>query len=347
MRPIAVFAKTLTPERAIGRVLCQNVTITRNGRRQNLLKGSLLTDDDVALLRELGDRELHLIELEPGDLHEDRAAVRIAQAIAGPGLELSGPAESQVKLIASQRGLFEVKEDILKQVNALPWVGVFTLYDGQVVDEGKKVAGVKVAPLVVPKQVVAEAEAICHQAGPVMAVRPFRPLRVAVLSRERLRGDRRDRYEREICERIEWLGGEITSISIDLPDDVETIARAVQQQLRAGADLIILAGTNSTDPLDTPLRALLAAGGSLVRQGVPAHPGSTYWVAQIEEKPVLGVGSCGMFSDATVFDLLLPRFFAGLPLDVDFLASLGHGGLLTSEMRFRFPPYGRRRVPAG
>ena len=45
-------------------------------------------------------------------------------------------------------------------------------------------------------------------------------------------------------------------------------------------------------------------------------------------------------------DLLLPRFFAGLPVDVEFLAGLGYGGLLNAGMQFRFPPYGRRLKPA-
>jgi molybdopterin biosynthesis enzyme len=110
--------------------------------------------------------------------------------------------------------------------------------------------------------------------------------------------------------------------------------------------LLIVAGTNSVDPLDVAVQGLLAAGGELIRQGMPAHPGSTYWLGRLGQAPVLGLSSCGMFSDATVFDILLPRLFTGLPVDADFLASLGYGGLLTSDMRFRFPPYGRRRPTA-
>jgi hypothetical protein len=54
---------------------------------------------------------------------------------------------------------------------------------------------------------------------------------------------------------------------------------------------------------------------------------------------VLGIGSCGMLSGATIFDILLPRYFAGLPVDTAYLSSLGHGGMLNKMMKFRFPSY--------
>jgi len=343
MKPVIVHTSNLDSRKAVGRVLCQDVSFQRNGRRLSLFKGRILTDEDAELLRELESRELHLLELEAGDLHEDEAAIRLARAVAGPGLELQGPAESQIKLVVSQRGILEVRGDVLKQINSLPWLGVFTLYDGQVVEEGKKVAGVKVAPLAVPEGIIREAEAICSQAGPVVFVHPFRPLRVTVLNRERLEESRRLRHEQELLERINWLGGELTNKVVQNRDDVGALAEAIRQSVQAGTDLLIIAGTNSVDPLDVAVRGLLAAGGQLIRQGMPAHPGSTYWLGRLEQIAVVGLSSCGMFSAATVFDLLLPRLFAGLPVDPDFLASLGHGGLLTSDMRFRFPPYGRRR----
>jgi hypothetical protein len=53
--------------------------------------------------------------------------------------------------------------------------------------------------------------------------------------------------------------------------------------------------------------------------------------------------SCGLFSRATVFDLVLPRLLAGLPVDSAWLASLGVGGLLTRDVAARFPPYRPRQ----
>ena len=75
------------------------------------------------------------------------------------------------------------------------------------------------------------------------------------------------------------------------------------------------------------------------RHGVPAHPGSLLFLARIGERPVLGMPTCGMFSQATTFDLVLPRLLAGERLDNVALAAMGQGGLMSSESAWRFPPY--------
>jgi hypothetical protein len=69
------------------------------------------------------------------------------------------------------------------------------------------------------------------------------------------------------------------------------------------------------------------------------HPGSSYWIAELLGRPVIGVASCGMFSRRSALDLLIARLHAGLPLDPAYLASLGHGGLLGREAAWRIPPY--------
>ena len=56
---------------------------------------------------------------------------------------------------------------------------------------------------------------------------------------------------------------------------------------------------------------------------------------------LLGLPTCGAYSRATAVDLLLPWILAGAPADRRTIARLGHGGLLTRDMRFRFPAYTR------
>jgi hypothetical protein len=46
-----------------------------------------------------------------------------------------------------------------------------------------------------------------------------------------------------------------------------------------------------------------------------------------------------MFSQATTFDLVLPRVLAGESIGNREMAGLGHGGLLSRDMAYRFPPY--------
>jgi hypothetical protein len=46
-----------------------------------------------------------------------------------------------------------------------------------------------------------------------------------------------------------------------------------------------------------------------------------------------------MFSQATTFDLVLPRILAGETIDNAAIAALGHGGVLSRDSAYRFPPY--------
>jgi molybdopterin biosynthesis enzyme len=124
------------------------------------------------------------------------------------------------------------------------------------------------------------------------------------------------------------------------------LADALQRVTDAGAEVVLMAGTKAMDPLDPAFGALQALGVSVERHGVPVHPGSLLWIARFRGAPILGLPNCGLFSRATVFDLVLPRILAGHGVDTLQLAELGHGGLLTRDTSFRFPPY-RSDAPRG
>ena len=79
----------------------------------------------------------------------------------------------------------------------------------------------------------------------------------------------------------------------------------------------------------------------MLRHGVPAHPGSMIWLAELGHTRLLGLPQCGMFAKATAADLILPRLLTGERMTAESLAELAHGGVLGREMRFRFPPYAR------
>ena len=103
--------------------------------------------------------------------------------------------------------------------------------------------------------------------------------------------------------------------------------------------MLIVAGASALDPLDPVFGGLTLLGARMERHGAPAHPGSLLWLARWHDLPVLGMPTCGMFSQATTFDLVLPRLLAGEDVDNQAIAALGHGGLLSREMAYRFPPY--------
>lgn len=277
------------------------------------------------------------------ELHEDEAALRLAKAIAGSGLEVRGPNQSRLDLVASVDGVVTVRVADLERINRLDPLEVFTVFDGQVVERGDLIASVKVAPHLVDAGVV---EAAARIAGfgsqPVVSVAPFVARRVGIVVKESIRATAKERFEASVRAKVEGLGSQIIDI-VYVHDDADAVETAVARFTRGSetADLVLTAGSASTDPDDAFFVAIAALGGRVVRRGVPSHPGSMLWLARIGGTTVLGLPTCGAYSKATAVDLLLPRLLAGEPASEATVAKLGHGGILTRDQRFRFPRYAR------
>jgi hypothetical protein len=273
------------------------------------------------------------------EVHEDDAGLRLADAVAGPGVHRRGPAESRVDLLADHPGVLHVRLAALERLDRIDTLEVFTAFDGTVVDAGDLVASVKVAPHLVPEATLERAEAIARRAAPIVRVAPFQPQRVAVVVKEAVRALARQRFEDAVRAKVESLGSTVQSIAY-VADDTAAVERALKDARTA--DLILTAGAASTDPADAVFVALERLGGRVVRRGVPAHPGSMLWLGRLGRASVMGLPTCGAYSRATAADLLLPRLLTGERASARSVASLGHGGILTRNMRFRFPRYARQ-----
>jgi len=336
MKAHAVVPEQAGAARLVGWVLAHDVHDAAG--RLAIRKGTVLDPGSACRLVDVTRREVHLLEMEPGDLHEDPAGQRLAAAVAAEGVRIRDSSGGQWALVAERRGLLRVAIEALAAVNALEGVSVYTLYDGQVVDAGEVVAKAKATPLVIAEATVREAEARCRVGGGLVAVRAFRPLRVATVAPASLEPRARARFETVLCEKLAWFGARVAHLAYT-EADVHELVRAIEAGLAADADLVVAAGANALDPLDPVFGALDRLGARTVRRGVPAHPGSLLWMATVGDTPILGMPSCGMFSQATMFDLILPRLLAGEPVGAADLAAFGHGGLLSREVAFRFPPY--------
>ena len=328
------------PARLVGAVLARDLTV--GGDRWS--KGRRLTTADLhAVAAAPPGPAVSVLIPDAGELHEDEAALRLAAAVAGPGLIVRGPAQSRVDLIATAAGVVNVRIAELERLNRIDPLEVFTVFDGQIVDAGDLVGSVKIAPhLVEAATVDAGARLAGFGSHPLVWVAPFIPRRVGVIVKESVRATARHRFEASVRAKIEGLGSEIIAIEYveDDPDAVEAaLARFVRRP--DPLDLILTAGAASTDPLDATFVGISALGGRIVRRGVPAHPGSMLWLARIGQTAILGLPTCGAYSKATAADLLLPRLLSGEPASEQTVAKLGYGGILTRSQRFRFPPYAR------
>jgi hypothetical protein len=319
-----------------GRVLCHDV---RGADGKIALEKGLVLDAAAAgRLLGLPWREIHLLELAPGDIHEEPAGARLSRASAGDGVTVKGYGGGQWTLTATRRGLLRVRADALVRVNAQEGLAVYTLYDLQPVDAGEIVARAKISPLAISESLVKEAEERARAAGGLVTVRPFGARVIGALTRATLEPSHRARFEKALGEKVDWLGSRLLPVRY-CEDDTAGVESTLEGLAKDGAELIIAAGAASLDPLDPIFEGLRRAGGLMVRHGVPTHPGSLLWLARWRQRPVLGMPACGMFSQATAFDLVLPRFLAGEEVGADELAGLGHGGLLSRDSAWRFPPY--------
>ena len=328
------------PARLAGAILARDVNVS--GSRWE--KGRRLTAEDLAALAaaEPGD-PVSVIVTEPGELHEDEAGLRLAAAVAGPGLTQRGPSQSRVDLLAASAGVVNVRVADLERINRIDPLEVFTVFDGQVVAAGDLVASVKVAPHVVDAATIDEGARLAgFGSHPLVWVAPFVPSRVGVVVKESVRATARTRFEASVHAKIEGLGSTIEGIEY-VDDDADAVESALARFVRRPdpLELVLTAGAASTDPLDACFVAIAALGGRIVRRGVPAHPGSMLWLARIGGTAILGLPTCGAYSKATAADLLLPRLLSGEKPSEGTVARLGHGGILTRSQRFRFPAYAR------
>lgn len=284
---------------------------------------------------------------ELGDLHEDEAAERLAAAASGGGVERRPPRQSRLDLLAKWDGVLHVRADRLLRVNTIDSLEVFTLFHGQAVQAGQVVASVKVAPHLISGLIVKEGVAIAREAGPLIEVRAYRQAEVGAIAAESLTGTALARFESSARMKVEALGSNFVGATALTDLDAENAERDARIALetlavKRGLDLILVGGVSAGDPLSPFTAALRGLGGRMLRHGVPAHPGSMIWLAELGHTQLLGLPQCGMFAMATAADLILPRLLTGERLTAATLAELAHGGVLIKDMRFRFPAYAQK-----
>ncbi|PYM79338.1 MAG: hypothetical protein DME13_26360 [Candidatus Rokuibacteriota bacterium] len=334
MKAVAQRREGATTDLLAGRVLCHDVRDAAG--KVALGKGARLDAEAARTLLTLPWDELHLLALEAGDLHEEDAGRRLAASVTGDGVEVKGYSGGQWTLTATRRGLLRVDVARLAAVNVHEGVAVFTLLDRQPVDRGETVAKAKVTPLAIGADTVLAVEQAAR--GGAVTVAAFRPVALGTVARESLEPKQRARFESALRTKIDWFGGRLLPVRF-----AGASPRAVADEMSAlraeGADVLIVAGASALDPLDPVFGGLTLLGARMERHGAPAHPGSLLFLARWQDLPVLGMPTCGMFSQATTFDLVLPRLLAGEAIANAEIAALGHGGLLSREMAYRFPPY--------
>lgn len=320
----------LETEKSVGRVICHDITKIEKGAFKGALfkKGHRIDEEDVEILLSLGKKHIYALELEEGELHEDDAGNRIAHALAGSGVEISGPSEGRLDLVAVHRGVLKVDVARLQQINSVSDVVVATLHSGTPVEPGEKVAGAKVIPLVVREETVKAVEQISDEGVPPLQVLPYLPCKLGgvITGREVVEGRIKDGFAPVLAQKADRFRLAEPLIRF-AGDDAELIAATIEELLWEGCNLIIITGGMSVDPDDVTPSGIKKTGAELVKYGAPALPGAMFLLAYKGQIPLIGLPACAMYFQNTVLDILLPRLLAGEKVTAAEIASLGHGGL--------------------
>lgn len=287
--------------------------------------------------------ELHLIELEAGDLHENAAGLRIAEVVAGAGLRVAGPVTSRYDLVSEHTGLLRVDAALVRAINHIGDITVYTALDRQPVPPDTAVASIKITPLAIAAERIEAAERLCMEAGhAMMRLVPFQPKRVALAVAEPLSPERQAALHVAVERKLQWFGSSLTSLRVVAPD-VRRIADAFSACLSEGNDVILAAGGNTIDPLDPVLQALPLVGASVIHCGAPMR-GSMSWLATTGTVQILNLDSSRMYLGATVGDVYLPMLLTAEPVTSEDIMDIGYGGMPGNAIALRIAPL---ETPAG
>ena len=334
-------AITIPVDESVGTVLAHDITEIRPGQFKGpaFKKGHIITEEDVPHLKRVGKEHLYVLHLEPGEVHEDDAALRLARPLAGKGVSFDPhPSEGKIQLKAAHRGLLKVDVDALTRINLVPDISCSSRHTNTVVEHGDIIAGVRAIPLIIDEKNVEKAEKIAMETENFFSVKSFLTPNtgLVITGNEVFSGLINDKFAPIIRNKLQAFDCGIMGIAF-APDHRQRIVSEIGKFLQDGAEMIVVAGGMSVDPADITRVAIADAGAEDVVYGTPVLPGAMFLYGRFGDIPVLGLPACVLFYRATVLDLILPRVLAGERITREDLAVMAHGGMCLDCDQCRFP----------
>jgi molybdenum cofactor synthesis domain-containing protein len=338
--------KKIKIEEAVGLKLAHDITQIVPGKFKGAAfrKGYVVRQRDIPKFLDLGKKQIYVLELRPGELHENEAARRMARVMAGKGIRLRGPKEGKIDFLAKDLGLLKINLPALEKINAVGSIILATRHNHSFVHRGETVAGTRSIPLTIREVKVKKVEEICRRAGPVLEVLPFRSKKVGILitGSEIFEGRIRDRSAGIVKEKVKAFGSKVIRETI-VPDDPPRIAAEIRKMKSSGCQVILTTGGLSVDPDDVTREGIQKSGAEIIFYGIPVLPGSMSLYARLGRTSILGAPACMVHDLTTALDLLLPPVLADSPIAAKEVIRLGHGGLCLKCPVCRYPvcPFGK------
>ena len=305
-----------------------------------LKKGAVLSEADTLRLAATGAKTVTVARLTPEDVHENDAALALAQAIVpdpeAQGLRLSGAGTGRVNLYATEPGILEIAADAIRAANEIdPMISVATLPEWQRVEPGMMVATIKIISYAVPRVTL---NRVCATSASVLKVRRAVFSSVTLIETQTGTEPMNEKGREATALRVERLGVALEPKTVC----VHRAAAIAAALWKASGDVIlILTGSATSDPADVGPAAVRAAGGEVTRFGMPVDPGNLLFIGSLKGKPVIGLPGCARAPALNGADWVLERILCGVPVSSADIAAMGVGGLL-KDIPTR--PVPRRRI---
>ena len=230
--------KVIPIEKAIGKVLAHDVTEIRPGQFKGpaFKKGHILKEEDLEHLRRLGKEHLFVLQIGPGEVHEDEAAIRLAKALAGPGIVFDEkPSEGKISLKSAHRGLLKVNVKALTEFNLVSDVTCASRHTNVLVGAGEIVAATRAIPLVIHERSLNKAVRIAEDVQGIFSVKELTlaDAGLVITGNEVYYGRIEDKFAPLIRKKLSSYGCTLEE-TIFAPDDKDVIVQGIKGFVEKG-----------------------------------------------------------------------------------------------------------------
>ena len=327
--------KKINVRNAEGYELCHDITQILPGefKGAKFLRGHIIRKEDIEVLISLGKENIFVMEEEDKEknlIHENDAATFIVEKLNldKEFFEISDIREGKINITAKKDGILKIDINTLNKINKIGEIILVTKYNNSYIKKGENVAATRVIPLLIEKSQLDEMKEIVKDRNVLTFKKIDKNKKLALITtgNEVYNGIIKDKSKEALLKKYKKY--EINDMEqVFSPDDKDTIKKYIKK-FENEKDIIMCTGGMSIDPDDVTPSAIRESNWEIVTYGTPVLPGAMFMLAYKGEKVLLGLPGGVVFSEKTVFDVLLPRILANDRITKQEIIEMGHGGLL-------------------
>ena len=327
--------KKINVRNAEGYELCHDITQILPGefKGAKFLRGHIIRKEDIEVLISLGKENIFVMEEEDKEknlIHENDAAMFIVEKLnlGKEFFEISSIREGKINITAKEDGILKIDINTLNKINKIGEIILVTKYNNSYIKKGETVAATRVIPLLIEKKQLDEMEKLVKEKNVLTFKKIDKNKKLALITtgNEVYNGIIKDKSKEALLKKYKKY--KINDIEqVFSQDDKDTIKKYIKM-FENEKDIIMCTGGMSIDPDDVTPSAIRESNWEIVTYGTPVLPGAMFMLAYKGEKVLIGLPGGVVFSEKTVFDVLLPRILANDRITKQEIIEMGHGGLL-------------------